>query len=583
MTTRPWSAAQTDRRARPARPDDGAASGALPRAEPARAAVAVAAAFLLFALAWLALQHGFYREKQIRDTELYQLYGDRIADGRVPYRDFRVEYPPGALPAFALPSLAAGSGASFDEYRRWFEAFMVACGALVLLFTALTLRSLGRDPPAASATLLFVALAPLALGSVVLSRFDLWPAAIVAGALAALCAGRDRLAFGALGLGIAVKVYPVVLLPLFAARVWRRHGRRHALVATGVLAAVVAACVVPFALLGPDGIWASVVRQVTRPLQIESLGAAVLVAAHHVFGLDVTVRSSHGSQNLVGTGPEVLAVVHSVVQLAALGAIWLAFARGSADRERLVRLSAAAVCTFVALGKVASPQFLLWLVPLVALVRGRRGLAASGLLGAALVLTQLWFPYRYWELVFDLDVRASWLVLARDAVLIVLLGVLVRGDLRPSAVERALDADGWKTSDGQPVSRERPYGVAIVVRRAGDRGPDWLVLHRAHNGPDYEGDWAWGPPAGARLPGEAPDECARRELAEEAGLDLPCVRTRCGSRDWSVYTAEAPPDAEVTLSPEHDVYRWLPLEEAAGACLPASVGESLRAVAALAR
>ena len=90
-----------------------------------------------------------------------------------------------------------------------------------------------------------------------------------------------------------------------------------------------------------------------------------------------------------------------------------------------MRYAAAAVVAFVALGKVLSPQFLIWLVPLVPLVRGRRGLVASLVLAAALVLTQLWFPYRYWDLALHFDTAASWLVLARDLVLVALLVVLV--------------------------------------------------------------------------------------------------------------------------------------------------------------
>jgi 8-oxo-dGTP pyrophosphatase MutT (NUDIX family) len=559
------------------------ASSSLPvrpeTAERARFAVVVTGAFLAFALGWLALQHGFYRDEQIRDTEVYQRYGDWIAEGRIPYRDFRPEYPPAALPAFALPSLAAGTGATQDEYRRWFEAVMVVCGAFVLLFVALALRSLGREPPALLAGLLFVALAPLLLGSVVLSRFDLLPAAVVAGAVAAICAGRERLAFGALGLAVAAKVYPAVLVPLFVARTWAARERREAAVSSAVLAGVLALCFVPFVVLGPAGVWESVARQVSRPLQLESLGASLLLAAHHAFGLDLTVRSSHGSQNLVGTLPDVLSITQSLLGIGALVAIWLAFARGSSDRERLVRLSAAAVCVLVALGKVASPQFLLWLVPLVPLVRGRRGLAATGLLGVALVLTQFWFPYRYWDLVFDLDAVASWTVLGRDVVLVGLLAVLVWPAPRLGEVERGLERMGWRTSDGQSISREPPYGAGVVVWRRGGDGVELLVLHRSHHGPAYEGDWAWGPPAGARLPGEPIEECVARELREETGLELPVVPTPCGRAEWPLFAAEAPADATVTLSPEHDAFRWLPLDQATARCLPARVGAGLRAVA----
>jgi hypothetical protein len=137
------------------------------------------------------------------------------------------------------------------------------------------------------------------------------------------------------------------------------------------------------------------------------------------------MRSGHGSQNLDGLGADVLAGLTSALQAAALIAIWLWFARGPALRERLVRASAAALCAFIVLGKVFSPQFLIWLVPFVPLVRGRRGLAASGVLAAALVLTQAWFPFRYWDLALHFDPAASWLVFARDLTMLGLLGVLL--------------------------------------------------------------------------------------------------------------------------------------------------------------
>ena len=95
----------------------------------------------------------------------------------------------------------------------------------------------------------------------------------------------------------------------------------------------------------------------------------------------------------------------------------------SFTRERFVRYAVAAVCAFVAFDKVLSPQYLLWLIPLVPLVLGRRGLAATVLLTIACVLTQVWFPQRYFAYADDFEL--AWVVLLRDLVLVALLVVLV--------------------------------------------------------------------------------------------------------------------------------------------------------------
>ena len=332
-----------------------------------------------------------------------------------------------------LPSLIVSRGAAQDSYDRAFGFLMAICGAVAVALVAVTLVRDRAGTARLAAGCALAALAPLALGSVVLTRFDLWPAVLVAAALAALVSGRDRLALGALGLGIAAKVYPVALLPLFVVYVWRRRGRRQALAGLGVAAIVVGACVLPFVALSPHGVWASSLRQTSRPLQIETLGSGVLLALHQVAGLHISMVSSHGSQNLAGRLPDALAIVQGVIELAVIVGIWIWFARGPAEPGRLFRACGAAVCAFVVFGKVLSPQFLIWLVPLVALVRGRRGLAAGATLVACLVLTQLWFPYRYWDLALHFEAVASWLVLVRDVGLVALLAVLVWPG-RPAAV-----------------------------------------------------------------------------------------------------------------------------------------------------
>jgi hypothetical protein len=403
-------------------------------AETSFALAATLVACTLFLVGWGVLHRGFFTHDRIIDTPVYERYGSAIDSGQMPYRDFALEYPPGALPVFALPALG---GAHEDSFRRRFELEMAFLGEVIVICLAVALVALGARRPRVLAVLGFAALAVVALGPVVLSRFDLWPAALTAAALAALLSGRLRLGHLALGAAVAAKLYPAVLVPLTLVYVWRRKGRREALMCGGLLLLVLALAFVPFLIIAPDGVAHSVRTQAARPLQMESLGAALLLVGHNLFGFGLTMDSSHGSQNLAGAAPDTLAVTLSILQVAALIATWILFARGPATRERLLLASAAALVAFVALGKVLSPQFLIWLIPVVPLVHGRRGLTASALLAAALVLTQLWFPYRYWDLALHFDTAASWLVLARDVVLVALLVVLVE----PARSRRTLGAN----------------------------------------------------------------------------------------------------------------------------------------------
>jgi uncharacterized membrane protein len=354
---------------------------------------AVAAA--LFVACFVAVHYWFWGQLQIVDWPGYAAYGRDIVDhGRVPYRDFAVEYPPGALPMFVIPT-------AFSDYATGLEAVMAACGV------AMTVVVAAIDKRAA----FYAALAPVLVGSLVLSRFDLWPDVLVVLALLGLLEGSEAIGWAFLGAAVGAKLWPLAIVPI--ALVWSfRHGRRRAPL-WGL--AVALAIFVPFAVLGPHGLWSSVHGQTDRPLQIESLGASLLAVVGHP-----QVVSSHGSQNIAGHGS--LAVVFAAIQLCAVGVCWVEFARGPATRNRLLTSSAAAVCAFVAFGKVLSPQFLLWLIPLVPLVAGARRLPALVLLTAACVLTQVWFPVRYFA--YADSFHLAGVVLARDLVLVALFAVL---------------------------------------------------------------------------------------------------------------------------------------------------------------
>jgi uncharacterized membrane protein len=203
----------------------------------------------------------------------------------------------------------------------------------------------------------------------------------------------------------------LVLVPLALAWSWRRGRDRAELF--GIASAAV--WFVPFAIIAPHGLWVSLREQADRPLQIESLGGALV----RTFS-SPKIDFSHGSQNVAGYGW--LASLLVLATGVSLLALWLAFVRGPIDDARFVRYCAAVTCAVIAFGKVLSPQYLVWLIPLVPLVRGRRGYAATAVLAAGLLLTQGYFPWHYWPYVYD--GKRAWVVLARDVSLVVLLAVL---------------------------------------------------------------------------------------------------------------------------------------------------------------
>jgi 8-oxo-dGTP pyrophosphatase MutT (NUDIX family) len=119
------------------------------------------------------------------------------------------------------------------------------------------------------------------------------------------------------------------------------------------------------------------------------------------------------------------------------------------------------------------------------------------------------------------------------------------------------------TWDGEPVSPEPPYGATIVVASRGPDGWRYVLLHRAHQGPDFAGDWAWTPPAGSRKPGEDLAACAARELAEETGLAGQPRPVRTEDTDWALYTLEVPWGTALALDgTEHDKIEWVSRAEA---------------------
>ena len=103
----------------------------------------------LFSASWALLHVGFFTHHPVKDTPLYRSYGHQMVDGEVPYRDIRLEYPPAALPFFAVPAIGDPSQ---DAYDSRFEWMMLICGGGMIALIAEQNRVRLRINPASLRT-----------------------------------------------------------------------------------------------------------------------------------------------------------------------------------------------------------------------------------------------------------------------------------------------------------------------------------------------------------------------------------------------------------------------------------------------
>jgi hypothetical protein len=267
----------------------------------------------------------------------------------------------------------------------------------------------------------------LALGVVCTHRYD----AVVALLLCAMCWGvlgaRPLLGGLAAGLAIATKLTP--LLPAGVLGVYLLQQRRWRSLAwyAGAALASAAAVLLPALWLAGPRLADLLAYHADRPAQIESTGGALLIAGRLLSPLFFEDRlrmvQTFGSFNLQGPGVAALSSASSFALVAGLALVCARLVsrlRGASAAEGHRLAAAAAVQSLVAfmvLGKVFSPQYLVWLLPLGFLLSGAR-LRARVLLLSVLVLTQVIYPIAYGSL-SGLAPWAGLLVLLRNGLLLV--------------------------------------------------------------------------------------------------------------------------------------------------------------------
>jgi len=342
------------------------------------------------------------------DLGVHSEYWARIIGGELPFRDFVPEYPPLVLAFTGVPVL-------LDRSLHWyFPIFRGLCCAVDCGMWLLIVR-LNRGRAAQS--LLYI-LGTTALGPLIYDRVDIVLGGLLLVAIVSLVRGRDRGFPLAVGTGIAFKLIPIVWIPIvlvFEARrgPWRL-GRGLLLLALPTM--------VSFDLMASLGglrFGEMFAYHADRGIQIESAAASVEMVLIRL-GTEGEVSYDHGSVNLHTRYEDVL--VHAATAL--LGAVILisglvALRRGM-DRESMALLLAAVLSAALLLSKVLSPQYFLFLLPvLVALPppRHRAAAVSNWLLAAALFgLTGAIYPWIY-DSLMELKPLGESIVIARNACL----------------------------------------------------------------------------------------------------------------------------------------------------------------------
>ncbi|WP_247827562.1 glycosyltransferase family 87 protein [Arthrobacter antioxidans] len=293
----------------------------------------------------------FYRACYSDWTELYRSRG--LGEGVLPF------ITPGALFEYpvllgllasgtaVLVEVVAGGADAATASRLYFDVNAVLLAGVWILTVLATLRLAGRRPWDAAV----VATAPVIIlaGTI---NWDLWAVLLAASGMLAFARDRPVLAGILWGLGAAVKLYPVLVLGAVLALAIRTGRYRPFLgAAAGALAAWLAVNL-PFLLRDPAGWGYFLTFSETRDAGFSS-GWYVYNALARQAGVAILTPGA------INTGAAVLFV------LACAGIAVLALR--AQRRPRLAQLALLIVGAFILCNKVYSPQYALWLVPLVAL------------------------------------------------------------------------------------------------------------------------------------------------------------------------------------------------------------------------
>jgi len=405
-------------------------------------------ALVLFSAAHVIMFTRVFTSIAYADVELYHTYASRMMSGEMPYRDFSVEYPPGALLVFLLPWFFTST---LEAYGPAFaiEMMVFSLGCLFMI-TALARRLRLAVVP----TLAIYTLVVVSAGSIAVQRFDFAAAALSLAAVFAFSWGNYKSAWVLLAVGFLIKLYPIALAPLFLIYQWRHQPWRRLVVLVIICGAVLLCGVLPFLIASPEGFFKAFSLQGGRNLQIESSYASALFMAYALGGPGIAVFFGPVSWDLASNYSEGIAQLSLVIMFFAAAAVYIAYLWPYRQKTienigppeppalgRLINFSLLLIIVLLMTSKVMSTQFIVWLLPFVPLVSGRARHLAWPIFIAAGFLTWYIYPLHYYDL-YNLHIPSMQALFLRNVILVLMafwLCEIREPDLRMTDARGAAD------------------------------------------------------------------------------------------------------------------------------------------------
>ena len=374
-------------------------------------------------------------------SDILPLWGtERLDVGAVPYRDQAVEYPVLTGGFMWMSAELTRAVAAVEGTHDTIVVFGVVSAVLLAMLALATLWfTAGAAEPRPYDAAIFAA-SPLLVFHAY-TNWDLLAMALMAAAMWAWARRRPVAAGALIGLGAAAKLYPaLLLLPIWVLAV---RTRRYQQAAWCTVAAVFAwlAVNLPVATAYYSGWKEFYVFSADRPAEASTLWQM----AHYVTSVGLW------GGNPSDWVPPGLAV--GIVVVLAVGLVaWLGL--NAPVKPRVAQLAFLAVAAFLLTTKVWSPQYSLWLVPLLALARPRWRVSLLWQFSeiAVWVVTNLWLATGS-----DAATAASrgptygWVALTcliRDGFVIVLCALIVREMWNPEL--DVIRVDGLDDPGGGP-------------------------------------------------------------------------------------------------------------------------------------